>query len=820
MMLTSVIFFALGGLTMADLRLASRPKEAWKLRHDNRRRSAPFVTPAFPLYMEPSAFDYQKLKNQRQRNYDNFLRSNIDNEQDNRNFDNEDGKDHLPFRSYETAGNDAAPGQGTIQTKMKPANPTTNTGVTEAGNYITVKVGEPNVVPLRWNNPHAAELEVNIWIMKGSQKYVVPVMKPTCSGSGYQDNVFDFKVPKDFYANVCNNVGDCVLHVYAHSVESRMYSSGTPVVVTGGTGIWDEKTAKEAEKDLAFDLDKLRPLCLSRADQTSHHTNTVLYKARLSSDVYNHAYQNSDFSPYAGQQPQHISQNLQAACILKMTANNFGELGKTYMQRTAPEARQYANKIDKKARKLIKDYEKTTDKIINSIKGNVQNSDKLAISSLGVDDVVECEDKKGYCAKDLTCVSAAAAASGGRRRRRGASSLSDTSGARRRRRGSPVASGYCANAAGTKQPRTLLFQNTATCFRCAETGATTTRRLNTNTYIPSFEIKGKENVNKALQYVNGRQLSTGFLQNPTTGTITVPNEESATLSIYMAVLTEMWKEFKMASDGTYCAKYNCGKGGRRRRRGQPAAEVDLEKYKFTYRGPVLKSTTDTLPDENGGVNRNFKKRDANNKKDGGYYSAAKAWSLQNWTGGSSTAMPSRVGPLARSTMYNQTLEYPPKPPTAGACNSIAGSLMEFGALQEEDEEEEEEVDDEDDVARSTPTVDDAGDFAASLMEGDDVLQKEEEEDDEDKEEDDDGDGAAILMEGDDDEENEEDQEEEVESTLAAVDADGNLERPRLMRTKGDGDLKMAGRLSVGRSSAEQNPRLMRTRMSQNEIPSE
>ena len=110
--------------------------------------------------------------------------------------------------------------------------------------------------------------------------HVVPVLKPTCSGSGYQDNVFDFKVQNDFPANVCNATGACVLQVYAHSVESRMYSSGTPVIVTGGTGIWDEKAAKEAEKDLAFGLDKLRPLCLSRADPTSHHTNAVLYKAR------------------------------------------------------------------------------------------------------------------------------------------------------------------------------------------------------------------------------------------------------------------------------------------------------------------------------------------------------------------------------------------------------------------------------------------------------------------------------------------------------------------------------------------------------------
>ena len=53
-------------------------------------------------HMLSSTFNYQGLKNQKARNYDNFLRSNIDNEQDNRNFNNEEGKDHLPFRTMET----------------------------------------------------------------------------------------------------------------------------------------------------------------------------------------------------------------------------------------------------------------------------------------------------------------------------------------------------------------------------------------------------------------------------------------------------------------------------------------------------------------------------------------------------------------------------------------------------------------------------------------------------------------------------------------------------------------------------------------------
>jgi hypothetical protein len=52
--------------------------------------------------MEPSTFEYQGLEQQKRGNYDQFLRSNIDNEQDRRNFQDNEGWDHLPFRSFET----------------------------------------------------------------------------------------------------------------------------------------------------------------------------------------------------------------------------------------------------------------------------------------------------------------------------------------------------------------------------------------------------------------------------------------------------------------------------------------------------------------------------------------------------------------------------------------------------------------------------------------------------------------------------------------------------------------------------------------------
>ena len=203
-----------------DLRMASQPRNSWKARDRNRR--VPFV-PDHALYMEPSDFNYAGLKRQRNGGgYDNFLRSNIDNQQDRRNFNTEPGRDHIPFRSYESASTDIS---STVQTKIPRDG-------TPPGSTITATPGKAYIVPLRWNNPHSSELEVNIWI--SGNKYVVPIRKPTCSGEGHQDNVFTFTVPTDFnqlgsrvpgFAG-CKRVGDCVLQIYAHSVESRMYAMG------------------------------------------------------------------------------------------------------------------------------------------------------------------------------------------------------------------------------------------------------------------------------------------------------------------------------------------------------------------------------------------------------------------------------------------------------------------------------------------------------------------------------------------------------------------------------------------------------------------
>jgi len=184
-------------------------------------------------YMVPSTFGYKGLENQKRRNYDQFLRSNIDNEHDNRNFVLEDGHDALPFRTMNSEVYNQEAGGAEYATEVYDLR-------------ATMKPGESMLVPLRWNNPHAAELEVNIWIFQADKPVVVPVKRPTCSGEGYQDNIFKFTIPSDFDKlgskipsfKGCNadTKPPCTLQIYSHSVESRTYSIGFPIVVTGHDG--------------------------------------------------------------------------------------------------------------------------------------------------------------------------------------------------------------------------------------------------------------------------------------------------------------------------------------------------------------------------------------------------------------------------------------------------------------------------------------------------------------------------------------------------------------------------------------------------------
>merc|ERR1711972_511761 len=97
-----IYVLCLAPTAIADLRMASRPREAYKLRNEGAQIKFASSSDVTTEYMEPSTFEYRGLENQKRNNYDQFLRSNIDNEQDNRDFVNNRGMDHLPFRTKNT----------------------------------------------------------------------------------------------------------------------------------------------------------------------------------------------------------------------------------------------------------------------------------------------------------------------------------------------------------------------------------------------------------------------------------------------------------------------------------------------------------------------------------------------------------------------------------------------------------------------------------------------------------------------------------------------------------------------------------------------
>ena len=88
------------------------------------------VVPGFKNYTRPSTFNYQSLINQKFRDNDQFLRSNIDNEANKRRPGEEEPMDMTPFRN---------------QAKSE---------------VQTFRRGEKITLPLRWNNPHGTRISL------------------------------------------------------------------------------------------------------------------------------------------------------------------------------------------------------------------------------------------------------------------------------------------------------------------------------------------------------------------------------------------------------------------------------------------------------------------------------------------------------------------------------------------------------------------------------------------------------------------------------------------------------------------------------------
>jgi hypothetical protein len=97
--------------------------------------------------------------------------------------------------------------------------------------------------------------------------------------------------------------------------------------------------------------------------------------------VANHAYQNSDFSPYSGQQPEAISRNLQASCVLKMITGNRGELGKALLRKQNATVANFLLQVEEQAKRVIKRYESIANDIIDALGVNMSSTGFLPLNT-------------------------------------------------------------------------------------------------------------------------------------------------------------------------------------------------------------------------------------------------------------------------------------------------------------------------------------------------------------------------------------------------------------------------------------------------------
>jgi hypothetical protein len=293
-----------------------------------------------------------------------------------------------------------------------------------------------------------------------------------------------------------------------------------------------------------MDLSKLkRETCLSAQDPNSNYQKTQVQLAVLHSDVANHAYQNSNYSPYSGQQQGEISRNLQAAAVVHMTSGNRGELGKANIP-AAQKATLAA--LNAAVNQIYKAYEKVANKVIDELTKN-----------------------------------------GGK------------------------------NGAGAG----MGVQNLGQSFRSAEKGATSTKRLKTTTYVPSFNAAGYQ----ANIIANAIEDKTGGNKAKYKDLLSTPKPNTANqyIEIYTATMNQMLPAFKKAEKQgiSYMESVKM----------QSCSQIQDNTLKTMSSGnnrQAVACCTGSLQNTAAGgcgatlsQKTNFRKRNANGNQDGGLYSA-------------------------------------------------------------------------------------------------------------------------------------------------------------------------------------------------------
>jgi hypothetical protein len=285
-----VDILALSSIVYADVRI--QPKQAG---------APPGVT-----FRMPDTFGIAALAVQKRTNLDQFIRSNVDNEANKRNTATEAALDMMPCRQA------------------------------EKGPAMQFTRGQAQEIPLRWNNPHDSDCEFNIWT--DGLTRVAPIKRPFTCGGGFQNQRVSFTVPSDFPAGKCESAAEnCVLQLYAHSVEPRTYAMCVDFTLTAGVARSSNST-----------LTKRQTINNQKDIPTTQFQPAVHFN-----DAFDTAHVDSQYSGYRGQQPQFIRDELKAAIQLQSFTPNGGlvPLGDVNKQQTK-QMRNQVQKAVKAAEKL------------------------------------------------------------------------------------------------------------------------------------------------------------------------------------------------------------------------------------------------------------------------------------------------------------------------------------------------------------------------------------------------------------------------------------------------------------------------------------
>jgi hypothetical protein len=192
----------------------------------------------------------------------------------------------------------------------------------------------------RWANPHDSDCEINIWVNGMIQ--VAPIKRPFNCGGGYKNQRFTATIPLDFPGCALPE-DNCVMQIYAHSVEPRSYAIGIDFVLSGDP--------IKLNNTVPLRQPSTNPINSTLPNSKDVHA-TYFQRPILYSDAFDTSHVDHLYSFYRGQQRAFIRDNILAACQIQSYVGEGGlvPLGNVDKER--------AKKMREQVQDAIKEAEK------------------------------------------------------------------------------------------------------------------------------------------------------------------------------------------------------------------------------------------------------------------------------------------------------------------------------------------------------------------------------------------------------------------------------------------------------------------------------